>query len=81
MAFFLYFSAQHSAHRVSQGLSALGYAAPVQPSANRGADWRLLAKKDIIPVEATMLQIRQEMTALASVEGGEYDGWGSAIVL
>ena len=78
--FFLYFPGEAAAQRASHRVAAQGFKTEVRPAANGGPEWLLFAEKELVPVERTLLQIREDLSAIATAEGGEYDGWGSSVV-
>ena len=80
MEFFLYFPSQAAAERASEQISAHGFGVKVSPPAQGGEQWVVLATKNVIPLEETLLDIRRDFSAIATAEGGDYDCWGSGVV-
>lgn len=80
MEFFLYFPSEAAAVRASQRIATRGFRTGVRPAADGGARWLVLAGKDLVPLERTLLDIRREFSTIAAAEGGDYDGWGSTVV-
>ena len=76
--FFLYLPNEAKAQEASTQLQAQGYDTKVQRGAT-GSDWLCLATKSIVPTHMALLQAREELGALASRLGGEYDGWGAPV--
>ena len=79
MEFFLYAPTKEAAERLELKVQALHFETKVQPAA-KGPDWLVLATKSMVPKQADLALIREQFTALAAAEKGEYDGWGSAVV-
>lgn len=77
--FFLYFPNEAAAGRISHELAGQNYNTSVEAN-DEGTQWLILARKELVPTEAALAKIRNELTVLASTEGGEYDGWGAAVV-
>ena len=77
--FFLYFKSQASAEAVAPTIKNSGFNVEVRQAA-QGTDWLCLATKTMIPELATLQKIRRDFTAIASANGGEYDGWGTGVV-
>jgi hypothetical protein len=49
-------------------------------AAAKGSQWVVLATKLMVPKQTDLVLIRQQFTALALTEKGDYDGWGSPVV-
>src|ERR1700704_2160203 len=71
---FLYFRDQSVADIAFADLRRNGFRAEAGASAT-GANWLVLARHEIIPSEDSIASTRAFMEALASKNGGEYDGW------
>ena len=76
--FFLYFPSQSSADQVSKTLAAQGDSTSVE--ASEDSQWLVLANRQLVPTDSALAKIRSDLTALASAQGGEYDGWESMVV-
>ena len=77
--FFLYAPTKEAADRLASRIKALNFEAKVEPAA-QGSQWAVLATRSMVPKHADLVLIRQQFTALASAEKGEYDGWGTPVV-
>ena len=77
--FFLYAPTKEAAERLEQKVRALHFETKVQPSA-QGSAWLVLATKSMLPNQADLVLLREQFTALAAAEKGEYDGWGTPVV-
>jgi len=77
--FFLYFPTEEAAGRAQSRLADRGFTVEVE-QAEQGPDWVALARRLMVPTEAELVQIREELNALAEREGGQYDGWGTPVV-
>jgi regulator of RNase E activity RraB len=77
--FFLYFPTQSFASKASVKIKEMGFDVEMKP-ATKGPDWLCFATKTMTPELNALQKIRRDFNALASADGGEYDGWGTAIV-
>jgi hypothetical protein len=77
--FFLYVPTKEAAQRLESQVRALHFESKVQPAA-QGSQWLVLATKSMVPKQADLVLVRQQFTALAAAEKGEYDGWGTPVV-
>ena len=77
--FFLYFPTQSAAEQAALRLKESGFAVEVKPAA-QGNDSLCFSVKTMVPELAALQQIRREFNSLVASNGGEYDGWGTAIV-
>lgn len=84
---FLYFETDESAALAGAACDALGYRTEV--SAEALSFWKRLWRrprcvcictKEMVPTAANIAEMREQLEAVAQRFGGEYDGWGSAIV-
>lgn len=78
--FFLYLPSQDSADRVAKDPSFRGYDVQVKPGAQDSSEWLVQASKTMIPDLKVLVEIREHLSALASANGGAYDGWGAEVV-
>ena len=77
--FFLYFPSEEAARHVGVAIADQGFTIEVRQAA-QGSNWAVLAGKIMVPNEADLLRIREAFDALATAQGGEYDGWGTPVV-
>jgi hypothetical protein len=77
--FFLYAPTKEAAERLASKVKALHFETRVEPSA-QGPQWLVLATRSMVPKQADLVLIRDQFTALASAEKGDYDGWGTPVV-
>jgi hypothetical protein len=77
--FFLYAPTKEAAQRLESQVRALHFETKVQPAA-QGSQWLVLATKSMVPKQADLVLVRQQFSALAAAEKGEYDGWGTPVV-
>ena len=80
MEFFLYFPSKEAAQRASLELTREGFVVEVKPSASSSGSWLTLAKKNMVPAVAELVQIRESLSKLAATEHGQYDGCGASVV-
>ena len=78
LEFYLYVPSEEAASRVASALSREGFQVDV-PTAAIGPGWLALASKTLVPSSQALTRIRQLLSKLASVEGGEYDGWEAQV--
>lgn len=78
--FFLYLPGQSAADRVAGDLTAQGYEVHVKPGAQNPSEWLVQANKTMVPELKTLVEIRKHFSALATANGGAYDGWGAEVV-
>ncbi len=77
--FYLYFPSKEAASKVAQTLRDEGYEAQVSLGADN-INWLCFATKSIVPTQEALSATGKHLEALAQQLGGEYDGWGTAIV-
>jgi hypothetical protein len=77
--FFLYFPTRDAAVAAGEELDTRAFTVKIDTAA-QGPDWLLLLTRSMLPIEADLVTLRTEFDALALRHGGEYDGWGSAVV-
>lgn len=78
--FFLYFPTESIAEQAASKIRAAGFTAEVKPAA-KGNDWLCFATRRMLPDIGALEQIRKDFTALTATLGGEYDGWGTPVVI
>ena len=79
MEFFLYFPDEASANAAAADVREQGFAVEVRPAAE-GTDWLCFAVKTMVPDNEDIVTIGRGFHAIAGAHGGEYDGWGAAVV-
>lgn len=77
--FYIYVPTRESAEKIAEKVTGNGFVSVVEKTENSNT-WLVYSKKNLVPTEERMIQIRQQLTELASSAGGEYDGWGTPIV-
>jgi regulator of RNase E activity RraB len=77
--FFIYVPSREAAERASIKVRELNFTTTIDRAAT-GAQWLVLATKSMIPKLADIIEVGNQLTAIASAEGGEYDGWGTPVV-
>jgi hypothetical protein len=77
--FFLYFPTREAADRALPKVLENELTAEVK-KAETDEEWLILATKNMIPKEVDLANLGSRLTAIASAEGGKYDGWGSPVV-
>ena len=77
--FFLYVPTREAADRLAAKVRESHFRAEVKPAA-QGSEWLVLATKSLVPTVANLVEVRNQFTALAVAEKGEYDGWGTPVV-
>jgi hypothetical protein len=77
--FFLYVPTREAAERLASKLITIKFETKITASP-QAAQWLVSATKSMVPDEAELMAIRKVFTALAAVENGEYDGWGTPVV-
>jgi hypothetical protein len=78
--FFMYFPDEEAAQRIASRLVPQGFGVRVEPAADGRSEWLVLATRPMVPQAAELERLRGHLTALASSEGGSYDGWGAPVV-
>lgn len=78
--FFMYFPSESAANSVAQTLASQGYNVSVKPSAQSNPEWLVQAVRTMVPKVGALVEIRKSFSALASENGGTYDGWGAGVV-
>jgi len=77
--FFLYFPTQAAATNAGATISQSGFKVETRRAA-KGPGWLCKATKAMVPELKALQKIRKDFSAIASANGGEYDGWGAAVV-
>lgn len=75
--FNLYFPDESAARRVGAQLNAQGFDVSIDEGEE---DWAVEATKTMVPDADEITKVGKSLRALAESEGGEYDGWGAAVV-
>jgi regulator of RNase E activity RraB len=75
--FDLYFPDEAAARRVASRLTSQGFAVTVDEGEE---DWSVEATRTMVPDADEITKAGKSLRALAESEGGEYDGWGAAVV-
>ena len=77
---YLYFPTEAAAHEAAEAVRAYGYDVEVRPSATDDArnPWLTLATAELVVDEGWVAAMRPQLEAIASLGGGEYDGWEAA---
>ena len=75
---YLYAKDEAGAMRAASELRVQGYAVEVRPAAT-GSTWLARANRQMIPSEENIAQMRVQFESIASLVGGEYDGWEAAV--
>jgi len=81
--FTLYFPAEAAARRVGEKLTSEGFKVAldfVAADGNEDEFWSIDATKSMVPDPDEITIVGQSLRTLAESEGGEYDGWGAAVV-
>lgn len=78
LEFYVYVATENSAKSAAAALARAGFQVQVRPAA-MGPGWLALASKTLVPTSAALAGIRRLLTKVASIEGGEYDGWEAQV--
>jgi hypothetical protein len=79
MVFLLFLPSEAAAARVARTLRERGFAVEVKESVG-GGQWQARGTRMMIPDQAELIRLRQELDGLAQGEGGEYGGWRAPVV-
>ena len=79
IAFLLFLPDEGAAARVARSLRERGFAVEVKESVG-GEQWQARGTRMMVPDEAELTRLREELDALARAEGGEYGGWRAPVV-
>jgi hypothetical protein len=77
--FFLYFPDEQRARAAAADIGG-DFAVEVDPAADDGGRWLIVARRTMVPMHEAILAIRQRLEALAAEGDGEFDGWGAEVV-
>ncbi|HET6527385.1 MAG TPA: ribonuclease E inhibitor RraB [Balneolaceae bacterium] len=80
MEFFFYFPEEHQAYSVAAELSNFHFKASVSYS-EHSDQWLCFATKTINATSERLSELRNWFEALAEQHEGEYDGWGTGMIL
>jgi len=75
--FTLFVPTREAAYRLESNLKKLHFETNVAPE--KPGLWLLFATKLMVPTHADLVLIREQLTALASAENGEYISWDMAV--
>ncbi len=75
----LYFRDETTARAAGQELTAVGFSVEGIIKESEGADWRLLARKTMVPRLADVERTSTDLEDLAKRHHGDYDGWETQI--
>lgn len=75
----LYFRDETTARAAGQELTAAGFSVEGINKESEGADWRLLARKTMVPRLADVERTSADLEDLAKRHHGDYDGWETQI--
>jgi regulator of RNase E activity RraB len=78
--FFFYFASKAHAERAAQELAAASYRGVTLERGPEGRVWQVHTKRMMVPRLDAMSASTRALEALAARHGGEYDGWGTAVV-
>ena len=78
--FFFYFPGKAQADAAAAELSASEYKLVAVESAPKSTLWQIHAKRSMAVRLEAMNATTRALEALASRHGGDYDGWGTAVV-
>lgn len=77
--FYLYFQKRSQAEALKGQITKLGFQVDIHKIQDYDL-WTLAANKTMVPSENNVISLGQQFTAMASSEGGKYDGWEAAHV-
>ncbi len=75
--FNLYVPTEDAATKIEKQLGAQGFEVIVDQN---DEDWSVTATKKMVPDPDEITKVGNSLRKLAEAEGGEYDGWGAAVV-
>jgi regulator of RNase E activity RraB len=81
--FALYFPDEVRARRVAKTLTSQGFEVEVEfieEDDDVEAFWSLEATKRMVPDPGEITKVGDALRKIAEADGGEYDGWGAAVV-
>jgi regulator of RNase E activity RraB len=74
-----YFRDEPSARAAGQELTAAGFSVEDIAKESEGADWRVLARKTMVPLLADVEKTSAYLEVLAKRHHGDYDGWETQV--
>jgi hypothetical protein len=78
--FFIYLETKEGAEAVAETLRTQGFAIePITQYGAGAATWLVLASKTMLVNRESITELREMATALASANGGGFDGWEAAL--
>lgn len=75
----LYFRDETSARAAGQELNSAGFSVEGIDKESEGADWRVLARKTMVPRLADVEKMSAYLEDLAKRHHGDYDGWETQV--
>lgn len=78
--FWLYFPSKSSATAAAAEMRSVGYLVLSVDQQPGRADWRLRAQRRMLPRLDSMVATTRTLEAIAQRNGGDYDGWETAVV-
>jgi tetratricopeptide (TPR) repeat protein len=80
LEFFLYFPAEDAVRAAAREIGAEGFVVQdVFPTSS--SDWACIATRRMVPEHGKLARIRARFNAIATRLGGQYEGWGTTVVL
>lgn len=80
VSFFLFVPTESGAQWVAKRLESMGFRVVVSGSTGTDPQWHVLAMRQMLLDTSELVRIRHELTDLAGVPGGIYDGWETDVV-
>ena len=78
--FFLYFPSEATADEAALRLEDRGFDTDVSPPLADNK-WLCFATIEMMPDPAALMRLREQFDSLAELLGGEYDGWGTGLIV
>lgn len=78
--FFLYFPTEAAAQSTAKRLVSMDFQVSLSPPQSEIPQWQVVASRRMLPEADELAYLRSELNALSKAQGGEYDGWETAIV-
>jgi hypothetical protein len=78
--FLLYFPDSKGVAQAAATLNGKKFDIDITRPKKEGEKWSCKAIKTMVPDLKTLQKIRKDFNNIAAANGGEYDGWGAAIV-
>jgi len=76
--FYLFVATREAAYRLASKIKELHFETNVAPM--KPGQWLVLATKLMLPTQADLVFIREQLTALAAAEKGQYSHWDTTVV-